>query len=141
MLMTYATQVAWTVGARLTGRPPDPSEEGPTMADFGITATGSSTFALTGELDLATVPLVDVAIGDSVAQGGSILLNIIDVTFADSSGIGAIVRSANALSPGCLVLHGVHDRVGRVIDVMGVERAVPNLHVIECTGEERPPPD
>ena len=111
------------------------------MADFGITSTGSSTFALTGELDLATVPLVDVAIGDTLRQGGSILLNVAAVTFADSSGIGAIVRSANALSPGCLVLHGVHDPVGRVIDVMGIERAVPNLHVIPCTEEERPPRD
>jgi anti-anti-sigma factor len=102
------------------------------MADFGITATGSATFALNGELDLATVPLVDVAIRDSVARDGSILLDVTDVTFADSSGIGAIVRSAQALSAGCLVLHGVQDRVGRVIDVMGVGNGVSNFHVIPC---------
>jgi anti-anti-sigma factor len=102
------------------------------MADFGITANGSSMFALSGELDLATVPLVEVAIGETVARDGSILLDLADVTFADSSGIGAIVRSAQALSAGCLVLHGVQDRVSRVIDVMGVERGVPNFHVIPC---------
>ena len=102
------------------------------MADFGITVTGSATFTMTGELDLATVPLMDVAIGDSVARGGSMVLDVADVTFADSSGIGAIIRSADALSPGCLVLHGVHDRVRKVIDVMGADRALPNLHVIPC---------
>jgi anti-anti-sigma factor len=102
------------------------------MADFGITATGSATFALNGELDLATVPLVDVAIGETVARDGSIFLDLALVTFADSSGIGAIVRSAQALSIGCLVLHGVQDGVGRVIDLMGIGRDVPNLHVISC---------
>jgi anti-anti-sigma factor len=110
------------------------------MADFGITSTGSATFALNGELDLATVPLVDVAIGESVAGDGSILLDVADVTFADSSGIGAIVRSAQALTAGCLVLHGVQEGVGRVIDVMGVGRDVPNLHVIPCVHRGRPVP-
>jgi anti-anti-sigma factor len=110
------------------------------MADFGITSTGSSTFALNGELDLATVPLVDVAIRDTVARDGSILLDLSFVTFADSSGIGAIVRSAQSLSAGCLVLHGVQDGVGRVIDIMGVGNGVPNFHVIPClqNGEHAP---
>jgi anti-anti-sigma factor len=112
------------------------------MADFGVTATGSATFALNGELDLATVPLVEVAIGDTVASDGSIFLDIADVTFADSSGIGAIVRSAQALSAGCLVLHGVQDGVGRVIEVMGVGRGVPNFHVIPCVDRgQRVPQD
>jgi anti-anti-sigma factor len=102
------------------------------MADFGITATGSSTFALSGELDLATVPLVEVAIRDTVGRDGSMLLDVTFVTFADSSGIGALLRSAQALSTGCLVLHGVQDGVGRVIDIMGVGNGVPNFHVIPC---------
>jgi anti-anti-sigma factor len=131
-MAVIGTLVAWTVGARLTGRPPDPRGEGATVADFGITATGSSTFALNGELDLATVPLVEVAIRDTVGRDGSMLLDVTFVTFADSSGIGALVRSAQALSAGCLVLHGVQDGVGRVIDIMGVGNGVPNFHVIPC---------
>jgi len=110
------------------------------MADFGITATGSSTFALSGELDLATVPLVEVAIRDTVGRDGSMLLDVTSVTFADSSGIGALVRSAQSLSVGCLVLHGVHDGMGRVVDIMGVGNGVPNFHVIPCVqhGQEVP---
>ena len=61
------------------------------MADFGITASGPAMFTLKGELDLASAPLLDAAIGQSVARGGSILIDVSDVTFADSSGIGAIV--------------------------------------------------
>jgi anti-anti-sigma factor len=102
------------------------------MADFEITVSGSTMFSLTGELDLATVPLLDVAIGDTVDRDGSITLEMADVTFADSSGIGAILRAARALPTGCIVLHGVHDRVGKVIDIMGIGRGVPNLHVIPC---------
>jgi anti-anti-sigma factor len=102
------------------------------MADFEIIASGPATFAISGELDLATAPLVDVAIGQTAARGGSILVDVSDLTFADSSGIGAIVRSAQALTPGCLVLHGVREQVARAIDVMGIGRGVSNLHVMPC---------
>ena len=96
------------------------------MADFEITASGPATFALSGERALATAPLVDVAIGETAARGGSILVDVSDLTFADSSGIAALVRSAQALTPGCLVLHGVRERLARAIDVMGVGRGVSN---------------
>ena len=107
------------------------------MADFRITASGPAMFTLKGELDLASTPLLDAAIGQSVARGGSILIDVSDVTFADSSGIGAIVRSARGLPTGCLVLHGVREQLGRVIHIMGVEEA-PNLHVNTCLHREQP---
>jgi anti-sigma B factor antagonist len=107
------------------------------MADFGITASGPAMFTLKGELDLASSPLLDAAIGQSVARGGSILVDVSGLTFADSSGIGAILRSARALPTGCLVLHGVREQMGRVIDVMGVGEA-PNLHVNTCLHRGQP---
>jgi anti-anti-sigma factor len=107
------------------------------MAGFEITASGPATFALSGDLDMATAPLFDTAIGESVARGGSILIDVSDVTFADSSGIGAIVRSARSLPTGCLVLHGVREQMGRVIDVMGVGEAQ-NLHVNTCLHRGQP---
>jgi len=102
------------------------------MADFEISVSGSSMFSLRGELDLATVPLLDVAMGDIVDRGGSITLDMTNVTFADSSGIGSILRAARSLPTGCIVLHGVHDRLGKVIDIMGVGPGMSNLHVISC---------
>jgi anti-sigma B factor antagonist len=102
------------------------------MADFGITAHGSSMFFLSGELDMATVPIMNVAIADAVSRGGPITIDMADLSFMDSSGVGAIIGSVKALPTGCIVLHGAHDGVGRVLDLMGVDRAIPNLHVIPC---------
>jgi anti-anti-sigma factor len=102
------------------------------MADFAIAAHGSALYFLSGELDVATVPLMEVAIEDAVARGGPITLDMTDVTFADSSGIGAIMKSVKALPTGCLLLHGVHDEVGKVIDMMGIPQGLPTLHIIPC---------
>ena len=47
---------------------------------------------LSGELDLTSVPLLDDAV-DSVPSGpGVVVLDLTDLTFVDSSGIGAFVR-------------------------------------------------
>lgn len=102
------------------------------MADFEITAHGSTLYFLNGELDIATVPLMELAIGPALDRGGPITLDMTDVTFADSSGIGAIMKSVRSLPTGCIVLHGVQDDVGRVIDLMGIRQGLPALHVIPC---------
>lgn len=102
------------------------------MTDFGITASGPTVFFLSGELDLATVPLMNVAIAHAVTRGGPIMIDMTGLTFMDSTGVGAILKSVSALPTGCIVLHGVHGGVGRVMDVMGVSQALPNLHVIPC---------
>jgi anti-anti-sigma factor len=81
---------------------------------------------------MATVPLLNAAIGEAVSRGGPISLDLSGVTFVDSTGIGAIFRSANDLPSGCIVIHGAHDGVGRVMDLMGVDVAA-NLHVLPCT--------
>ena len=102
------------------------------MADFGITAQGPNMFFLSGELDIATVPIMDVAIADAISRGGPITIDMADLTFMDSSGVGAIVKSVQTLPTGCIVLHGVHDGVEKLLDMMGVDRGIPNLHVIAC---------
>jgi len=102
------------------------------MADFGITANGPRMFFLSGELDMATVPIMNVAIADAVSRGGPITIDMADLTFMDSSGVGAIIGSVRSLPTGCIVLHGAHDGVGKVLDLMGVDRGISNLHVIPC---------
>jgi anti-anti-sigma regulatory factor len=80
-----------------------------------------------------------VAIAHAVSQGGPITIDMSFLTFMDSTGVGAILKSAKELATGCIVLHGVHDEVGRVIELMGVDGARQNLHVIPCfppNGEE-----
>lgn len=61
------------------------------------------------------------------------MIDVTDLTFMDSSSVGAIVRSVQTLPTGCIVLHGVHDGVGKVFDLMGVEQGIPTLHVIPCS--------
>jgi anti-sigma B factor antagonist len=101
------------------------------MAHFEVNSNGPSTFFLSGELDLSTVPLLELAIGDAIGGGGPVTLDLSDLRFTDSSGIGAIVKASGALPSGCIVLHGVRDGIRRVIDLMGIEK-VPNVHVIPC---------
>jgi anti-sigma B factor antagonist len=101
------------------------------MPNFGVTSEGPRTFFLEGELDLATAPLMSTAIAQAVSRGGPISIDLSDVTFMDSSGVGAIMKALAALPSGCIVLHGVHHLVQKVVDLMGVGQAR-NLHIIPC---------
>jgi anti-anti-sigma factor len=102
------------------------------MPNFGISSDGPRMFFLQGELDLAAAPLLNTAIEPAVARGGPITLDFGDVTFVDSTGVAAIVSALKALPSGCIILHGVHNGVQKVVDLMGVGQA-PDLHVIPCT--------
>lgn len=102
------------------------------MPKFGITSDGPRMFFLEGELDMATAPLMTTAIEPAVSRGGPITLDFGDVTFVDSTGVAAILRALKILPSGCIILHGVHNGVQKVIDLMGVGQA-PNLHIIPCT--------
>jgi anti-anti-sigma factor len=102
------------------------------MAEFSITSKGAPTFFLEGELDLATVPVLDIAIADAVAKGGPITIDLSHMTFIDSTGVRSILRAVESLPSGCVILHGVHDGIQRILEITGVDLA-PNLHIIACT--------
>jgi anti-anti-sigma factor len=88
-------------------------------------------FFLQGDLDLATVPLMEVAIADAVTRGGPITLDLSHLKFIDSTGVRAILSASQRLSSGCIVLHGVTATVQKVFDLTGIDRAE-NVHVIPC---------
>ena len=70
------------------------------MAHFGITSDGSRTFFLNGELDMATVPTPTYsAIVDAVGRGGPISMDLTEITFLDSTGLGAILKAASYFLP------------------------------------------
>ena len=102
------------------------------MAEFGVTSQGPPTFFLQGELDLATVPLLDIAIADAVARGGPITIDLSHTTFIDSTGVRSILSAVKALPSGCIILHGVHGGIQRILEITGVDLAQ-NLHIIPCT--------
>jgi anti-anti-sigma regulatory factor len=51
----------------------------------------------------------------------------------DSSGVQTIIAAAKLAPDACIVLHGVHDEVQRVVELTGIDAALPNLHIIPCT--------
>jgi anti-anti-sigma regulatory factor len=50
----------------------------------------------------------------------------------DSSGVEAIIAAARCAPNACIVLHGVHDQVQKVVEMTGIDD-VSNLHVMPCT--------
>jgi anti-sigma B factor antagonist len=84
---------------------------------------------LAGELDMSTAAELDEVLGTAVEYGGAIMIDLSDLTFMDSTGIGVFLRAAVSLrGRGCLILHGEQDRVRRVLDLVRVDGSIPNLH-------------
>ena len=84
---------------------------------------------LAGELDMSTAAQLDEVLGTAVEQGGAITIDLSELTFMDSTGIGVFLRAAVSLrGRGCLILHGEQDRVRRVLDLVRVDGSLPNLH-------------
>jgi anti-sigma B factor antagonist len=87
---------------------------------------------LAGELDMSSRPELDEVLLTAVEQGGPILVDLSELRFIDSTGISALMQAAVVLGDrGCLILHGEQDRVRRVLDLVGVEASIPNLHRIQ----------
>ena len=84
---------------------------------------------LAGELDMSTAVPLEEVLGRAVEHGGAITIDLSEVTFMDSTGIGAFLRAAVSLrGRGCLILHGEQDRVRRVLDLVRVDGLIQNLH-------------
>ena len=96
------------------------------MSAFEVRFNGCGTFVLRGELDLATVRLLNVALADAVADGGMITLDMSAVTLMDSSGAHALVDAATRLPLGSLTVYGPQRQVRQVFRILGIEHA-PNL--------------
>lgn len=58
---------------------------------------GATEIRLNGELDLASAPALDVALGKAIEAGGEVVLDFERCTFIDSTGISIVVRGARRL--------------------------------------------
>jgi anti-anti-sigma factor len=101
---------------------------------FNVTGGGQGEWAVlrvTGELDLVTSPVLRQRVHDVIAEGGhSIVLDLSEVFFCDSSGVGVLIASRRLLRS-CqgrlrliLPAHGAEDgsHVNRVLGALGVRR-------------------
>ncbi len=82
--------------------------------------------ALAGEIDIHTVPRLVTAVEDSLANGPSrLLLDMGEVTFCDSQGLGTLVvlnRTATR-ARSSLVLTNVGSFLDRLLEVTGLRHA------------------
>jgi anti-anti-sigma factor len=94
--------------------------------DFSVhvapAADGGTDVAVFGELDLATVDQVEVALDEAVAAQGRVVIDLRACSFVDSRGIAALVKAALRLQDQGrhLVIAGVQERVMRTLERAGI---------------------
>lgn len=83
-----------------------------------------------GELDLSTAPELEGPLEQALESGEeSLLIDLSECEFIDSTGIALIVRAWQRLDGGengrALVICTQNDQVRRVLDITGLELSIP----------------
>jgi len=91
---------------------------------------GVRTISVRGELDLSTAPELEGPLEEALENGeGSVLIDLSECEFIDSTGIALIVRAWQRLNSGengrALVLCSQNDQVRRVLEITGLELSIP----------------
>ena len=94
------------------------------------TTPGSDRYLITvsGEVDLATSPELDIAIIAAIDAGtASVVIDLSDVSFMDSSGLGVIVRALKRCreAENDLDLVITNERVLKVFGITGLDQVIP----------------
>jgi anti-sigma B factor antagonist len=100
---------------------------------------GVAVFALSGELDLATVDTVRAAAESACAKGLRVVLDLSGVEFCDSTGLGVIIslfRQANSAG-GQLLLSGPLPRIRYLLEISGVDQVVPIRDTVDEAVQSR----
>jgi anti-anti-sigma factor len=89
---------------------------------------GRTVLSLRGELDIATVGELEKAIGDGLAGGERLVVDLRGLEFMDSTGVRALVAGHAAArdGDGSLVIVGARPgtEVARVIEISGIASAL-----------------
>jgi anti-anti-sigma factor len=102
----------------------------PFEVKVGDLEQGVQTIYVCGELDLSTAPTLETALEEALDSGeGSVLIDLSQCEFIDSTGIALIVRAWQRLASGengrTLVLCTENDQVRRVLEITGLELSIP----------------
>ena len=94
------------------------------------TTPGTDRYVITvsGEVDLATSPELDVAIIAAINSGiSSVAIDLTAVSFMDSSGLGVIVRGLKRCREADIDLDLVitNERVLKVFSITGLDQVIP----------------
>jgi anti-sigma B factor antagonist len=105
-----------------------------TLRDGGVDAAW---VRVTGELDLATAPILAQALSQAEERAQRVVLDLRELTFMDSSGVHVILEAslrANAAGRGPVLVRGAA-RVDRVLDLT---RASDSLQIVDLDPIEPP---
>jgi anti-anti-sigma factor len=102
----------------------------PFEVKVGDLEQGVRTISVRGELDLSTAPELEGPLDQALESGeGSVLVDLSQCEFIDSTGIALIVRAWQRLNSGensrILVLCSQNDQVRRVLEITGLELSIP----------------
>jgi anti-anti-sigma factor len=75
---------------------------------------------LSGELDMATAPMLDKCL--QRMNGQDITVDFSGVTFMDSSGLNVLIEKRATTADGTLVLRGVQPAQMKIFEVTGLDR-------------------
>jgi anti-sigma B factor antagonist len=89
--------------------------------------TGPSILALAGELDLSTVPRVKGPLVEQLRERPGVIVDLTDLSFIDSSGIGILIQASRAFANGSQmhVVIGRGSQVERVFSIARIGQALP----------------
>ena len=94
-------------------------------ASFAVYAEPPWLLHLSGELDLCSAPALAIALEGPTKRGGSIGLDLAELTYMDSTGIHVILNTVHLLGErGRVVLYHPSPLVRRLIDVCGLDGTI-----------------
>lgn len=87
---------------------------------------GVSIVALTGELDLSTIPTLEAPLREQLDQRSAVLVDLRSLTFIDSSGISVLIEAFQTVNGSRMsILIGPGSHVERVFGIAGIAEALP----------------
>ena len=90
-------------------------------------------FRLIGELDASNVGMLSDALEREIARGGDITLDLGGLAFMDSSGIQVLIKTAQGLPEGRLILKSPGDLVRRILTLIPMDKLA-NVEIIDEEG-------
>ena len=105
----------------------DQSGPAPLRVRLEGVGTGPSILALAGELDLSTVPRVKGPLVEQLRERPGVIVDLTDLSFIDSSGIGILIQASRAFANGSQmhVVIGRGSQVERVFSIARIGQALP----------------
>ena len=87
---------------------------------------GVASIRVAGELDVATAPDLRACLLDAIATTRTVVVDLTDLGFIDSTGIGVLIGAAKRLAAegGEIRLQGVRPKTMRVFEITGVARMI-----------------